>query len=647
MSTPAILIFIIIGLSLAWIYVENYWKQGDDIKKAQLEAEAEERRKLAEQLEHLEKAIPLWFAKITLEILYTAFEAGKVDQSAIDSFVKELQEEGELNMLRFLELGQKWFDVNRLRKFRFDEGGGVQIGAKPFNFWWQLHKKWSPTERYGTAVNNKPSDELKQGIYSKMDYTGLVTIKDLTGKKVDPGEYFWETKLPQIAKSKEEPPIEILGPGIVIPPKMRLKHTYIIGKSGSGKTTLIQNMVIQDMTIGSKEKGLCVIAPDTDVFEEKILPFVPDERMDDVIYFNPSDPNCSLSINPLHVNESEDVTRKADEVYTALKRLFGSSTARMNEILRQTVRALVEIPGTTLFDVDDLLDRENPHFRNRVISQLKNPRNQKFWREKYESYPKDAAQPIMTRLAQFTEVERVANVVCKNENVLNFRQIMDEGKILLVNLTDGLLGSENAEILGQLVNANIQLAAMSRADIPEKKRKPFYFYVDEFQKYTGSSVSFDEILTRARKYGLALIFAHQQTDQIPDKLLNQIFGNCSTLIGFHVSNRDARKLMAEGIGVTGDEEKKPGTEIFSKLRVGKCHGKIGQENFTIQTPRPPEGGNPGRVADVIARFQGPTPPKSGADGMVIQPPVPGEEPPDEASTPGKSVFDNEDPDEVF
>lgn len=361
----------------------------------------------------------------------------------------------------------------------------------------------------------------------------------------------------------------------------RDRHTYVIGKSGSGKTTLLRNMILQDLLLGN---GIGVIAPEQETITEEILPFIPEYRIDDVVYFNPADTVNPVCINPLNLEAGEDIDLKVDENLTIFKRIMGDETGpRMDEIFRQSFYALMEIPGTTLLDIPQLLDRENPHFRKHIISQLKEESTIHFWQDVYPQFPKDAHLPIINRLSRFIRPKVIRNILCQKGS-LSFRELIDTGKIVLFNLSDGILGENNSQLLGQLIVSKFQLAVMSRADVPQHQRRRFYLYIDEFQTYTSTATaSYDKILSRARKYRLCLILAHQQTGQIPTNLLQQIFGNVSTMISFMVSRNDAVRLSREFISEYDGEIISISPEELLSLKVGETVSKMGRNSFFMTT----------------------------------------------------------------
>jgi len=362
----------------------------------------------------------------------------------------------------------------------------------------------------------------------------------------------------------------------------RDRHVYIVGKSGVGKTNLLRNLIYQDMDAGN---GIGVIAPEAEMIDQEILPYVPEHRLDDVIYFNPGDTDAPVTFNPLHLDEGEDIDLKADENFTIFRRTFGGATGpRMDEILRQAFYALVEKPGATLLDMDKLLDRNNPAFRNQIIRESGDTGTVHFWRDVYPQMPKDAHLPVTNRLGRIVRPRLIRNILCNPQNSLDFRKVMDEGKIVLFNLSDGILGEANSQLLGQLIVSKFQMAVMSRADTAKDVRQPFSLYIDEFQTFTNTATaSYEKILSRARKYRLSLILAHQQTHQIPTELIREIFGNVSTMVSFQVSRDDASRMSKEFITeYNGEVINVPLQEILS-LKVGEAYCKIGQHSFFMRT----------------------------------------------------------------
>ena len=386
---------------------------------------------------------------------------------------------------------------------------------------------------------------------------------------------------------------------IKLPASLRDRHCYIIGKSGSGKTNLIRNMLMQDLTA---DNGIGIIAPEQELLTEEIMPYIPEERIDDVVYFNPADTVSPIPFNPLYLADGEDIDLKVDDNLTIFKRLMGETQARMDEILRQSLYALMARPNSTLLDIEKLLSRSDDTFRQEIVATTEDEQTRYFFESTYTSFPKDAHLPITTRINRLIRPKMIRSLLCQPGQCFNFREAMDDGKILLFNLADGLIGEQTAELLGQLIVSKIQLAAMSRMDIPKAARRPFYLYMDEFQTFTGvNETSYEKMLSRARKYELCLILAHQQTGQIPKLLMREILGNVSTIIAFNISHVDATQLTQEFPVDMGREITYVPVEEFVSLKVGEAWGKIGKSVFPLKTALAPQQPDFTRTKTVIER----------------------------------------------
>jgi len=375
-----------------------------------------------------------------------------------------------------------------------------------------------------------------------------------------------------------------------LPHKQRTRHLYIIGKTGSGKTTLLRNIIKQDLESGA---GFAVIAPEQEMLTEEIIPMIPDNRRDDLIYINPMDDTRPVPFNPLKLAKGEDFDRRVDETFTIFGRIVGDTTPRMERILSNTFAALIELKESTLLDIERLLDPTDPTLRQRVCRITKDPLLREFFEKIYPTFPKDAHQPITNRVSKLIRPKRIRTFLCNPTHSLNFRKAMDTGKILLFNLSDGLLGETTASIIGELIISKLQSAAVSRADTPSAQRKRFYLYIDEFQTFTGvASRSYEVMLSRARKYEMGLVLAHQQTGQIPQPLLKEILGNVGTVVALQVGTDDARKLSREFLLPTADrygslEMKPPDPTALVQQPQGEAHAKIENKSFLLSCRPPP------------------------------------------------------------
>ena len=323
----------------------------------------------------------------------------------------------------------------------------------------------------------------------------------------------------------------------------RSRHVYIIGQTGAGKSGLLELFALSDIF---HNQGYAIIDPHGD-FAINNMKFIPGSRLNDVIYFNPADTAYPLGFNPLEVTNPNQKTNISSEVIGVLKRMFGDSWGpRLEYILRYTILALLDRPETTMLDITRMLtDKE---FRKETLDYCRDTVVLQFWNVEFASwndkFVAEAIAPVLNKVGAFTANPIIRNIIGQPKSTFNIRQIMDEGKILIVNLSKGLIGEDNAAILGSFLVTKIQLAAMSRSDIPDvRDRRPFYLYVDEFQNFATDS--FATILSEARKYGLNLTVANQYISQMSETVRDAVFGNVGTMISFRVSADDAPILAKQ------------------------------------------------------------------------------------------------------
>jgi type IV secretory pathway TraG/TraD family ATPase VirD4 len=324
--------------------------------------------------------------------------------------------------------------------------------------------------------------------------------------------------------------------------KNRRGHMYLIGKTGTGKSTLIANLASHDIESGN---GVALIDPHGDLADQ-LLDAVPASRIKDVIYLNPADLEFPIAFNPLESVPPDRRFLVASGVISVLKKVWSDFWGpRLEHILRNALLTLLENPGSTLLDLSRLLTDER--FREVMLRKVTHPQVRDFWFTEFAEYSAwlkaEAVSPILNKLGQFLTSIPLRNIVGQHQSALDFRKIMDEGKILIVNLSKGQIGEDNCSLLGAMLVTKLQLAALSRADVPEAIRRPFYLFVDEFHNFV--TLSFADILAESRKYGLALVLAHQQLAQIDDKLRAAILGNTGTIISFRVGVEDAKLLAQE------------------------------------------------------------------------------------------------------
>ncbi len=323
----------------------------------------------------------------------------------------------------------------------------------------------------------------------------------------------------------------------------RSRHVYIIGQTGAGKTGTLALFALSDIFHGH---GYAIIDPHGD-FAVDNMRFIPGSRLQDVIYFNPADTAFPLGFNPLEVTNPNQKTNISSEVIGVLKRMFGESWGpRLEYILRYTLLALLDRPSTTMLDITRMLTDKN--FRQETLSYCQDTVVLNFWNVEFASwndkFVAEAISPVLNKVGAFTANPIIRNIIGQPKSTFDIRKIMDEGKILIVNLSKGLIGEDNAAILGAFLVTKIQLASMSRSNIERiEDRRPFYLYVDEFQNFATDS--FSTILSEARKYGLNLTVANQYINQMSDTVRDAVFGNVGTMIAFRVSADDAPILAKQ------------------------------------------------------------------------------------------------------
>ncbi|OGL83233.1 hypothetical protein A3B32_01040 [Candidatus Uhrbacteria bacterium RIFCSPLOWO2_01_FULL_53_9] len=322
----------------------------------------------------------------------------------------------------------------------------------------------------------------------------------------------------------------------------RRRHMYIIGKTGMGKTTLIENMVLQDIYNGH---GVAYIDPHGDTVE-KIIDYIPSWRINDVVYLNPADLDYPIGFNVLEaVTQTQKHLLSANLMGVFKKIWEGMWSARMEYILSNTILALMDTPGTTLVAVNRMYS--DADFRKMVVTNIKDPIVKQFWVMEYAGYSEkfatEAVAAIQNKIGQFITSGLIRNIIGQVKSTINIRELMDEQKIFLVNLSKGRIGEDNMRLLGGMLITKIQLAAMDRVDIPEALRKDYYLYVDEFQNF--ATESFAAILSEARKFRLNLIVAHQYIAQLTEEVRDAVLGNVGTLVLFRVGAPDGLTLEPE------------------------------------------------------------------------------------------------------
>ena len=326
----------------------------------------------------------------------------------------------------------------------------------------------------------------------------------------------------------------------------RRRHMYVIGKTGMGKSNLLENMAIQDIRNG---EGICFIDPHGEG-AEKMLKSVPAHRINDVIYFNPADTDFPIAFNILESIDEQKKNLVASGMMGVFKKIWPDVwSPRMEYILNNTILALLDYPGSTMLGVNRMMYDKD--YRKRVYPKIKDPVVKSFWVNEFDKWEdkfrKEAVAAIQNKVGQFLSSSIIRNIVGQPKSTIDIRKIMDEKKILIVNLSKGRIGEDAMRLLGGMIVTKIQLAAMGRVEIPEIERNDFYLYVDEFQNF--ATESFANILSEARKYRLDLILAHQYINQLNSDgnttVRDAVFGNVGTIITFRVGAEDGEFLEKE------------------------------------------------------------------------------------------------------
>jgi len=326
----------------------------------------------------------------------------------------------------------------------------------------------------------------------------------------------------------------------------RMRHTYIIGRTGTGKTELLKSMIIQDMRAG---RGLCFLEPHGDGIEE-LLELVPPERAEDVILFDPSDREMPVAFNLLEVGNIEEMYFVASAIINLMYKLYdphktGMVGPRFEHAVRNAMLTVAVEPGATFVEVNRVLT--DSKYVQELLPKIKDPIVRRYWTDQIaqtnDFHKSETLDYISSKFGRFVTNKLIRNIIGQSKSTLNFRKAMDEGKIVFLKLSKGLLGEEDANFLGLLLVPKVLQAALSRQDIPRSERRPFYFYVDECQNF--ATPDFAQILSEARKYGLGMIMANQFISQLDDQVKAAILGNVGTLMTYRVGMEDASILQKE------------------------------------------------------------------------------------------------------
>lgn len=370
-----------------------------------------------------------------------------------------------------------------------------------------------------------------------------------------------------------------------LPESERRRHLYVVGKTGSGKTTFLEHLVAADLDAG---RGLAVIGPEGELFQ-RLLSFVPEKRHGEVVYFAPGNPECPLSWNPLQVEAGDDRARAAEDLFTVFRRSLSDDSLgpRMEPILQNGFAALTGRANATLWDLKRLL--EDPPFRDEVAYSTEDPYVRSFWLETFPRYPKGADLPVLNRLDHFLRPSAVRRTIASPESSFSIREILGKGGILFLDLYG--LGEETRLLLGQMILSKFGLELLRR-ELSGTPAETFFLYCDEIQATAGLAEGvWRELLSRGRKYGLALTLANQYPAQLPQGLRDEIFGNVNSLVAFSLGAKDTELVRKELLGRTEDKkgvrlEAIPREELLS-LRVGEAYAKLaGGHAVKLSIPSP-------------------------------------------------------------
>lgn len=511
-----------------------------------------------------------WFSflKILLRPFYWMFMLVRllIGKSMDDDYTEEREQEEQMIKKDFLDkIASPGYGVSLNIIHAWENAYEWKLAIKEiFSTLSVYNNFWNNNLRLKWIFSDEPHllNVFKRKIGEKM----IFNIKELAGLVHLPTSYVKTPAINWVSSRSFEPPsnLPIIDPDLTddispethltpigktnfrgtnmsfwIGPDDRRRHMYIIGKTGMGKSTLLENMIIDDM---KKGRGLALVDPHGDL-AEGVIGFIPKDRTNHTIIFDPSDKEWPIAFNMLENIDAEHRPLIASWLVGIFKKIFAESWGpRLEHILRNTILALLEYPNTTLISIPMMLTDEK--YRRKVIAKVEDPVVKKFWTEEFARFSPqqkiEAVNPILNKVGQFLSSSLLRNVLGQTKNSFNLRWAMDNKKIIIVNLSKGKIGEDASSLLGAMIITKFQLEAMSRADIKESERKDFYLYVDEFQNFATDS--FTTILSEARKYKLNLVMANQYIDQMTEKVKDAVFGNVGTTIAFQVGASDAHLL---------------------------------------------------------------------------------------------------------
>jgi len=358
----------------------------------------------------------------------------------------------------------------------------------------------------------------------------------------------------------------------------RLAHMWILGKTGSGKSTLLKNLIRSDL---SAKRGLMLIDPHGDLVES-VLDLVPEDRVDETIYFNPADSAYALGFNPLDSGMGLLPSLRASGLIATLRKTWPQFWGpRMEYVLRTSLLTLLSVQGATLLDLHRLL--VDDAFRERIVAGLTDSQLLQFWRQEFKAYTRsfrsEMVSPILNKSGQFLTTPTLRHTLGQRQNSFSLRHLMDSGGIFLANLAKGRIGEDVTALLGSLLVSQLELVTLTRGDIPEADRRPFFLYVDEAQ--TVATEAMLDLFPEARKFGLGIILAHQYLDQLDESIESAIVGNVGSVVAFRLGARDATRLAKEFMPEAAELDlvALPAYEAYVKIMVERTTSRT----FTVQT----------------------------------------------------------------
>ena len=472
--------------------------------------------------------------------LYISLEEIKEEKSYFTTTIRLLfstkeKERSLINLSTMVNILKKGLQREGLQKL---EQGGIKSNNQLINDFLRrrLSSQFSLNKKF---KNRLGCDEVATIFHLPYKQEEINKVIQITSKLAPPPQNLPREGVPLFGKTNYQGEEIMFG----IKTIDRQRHLYIIGKTGMGKTKLLELLITADLKAG---RGVIVFDPHGDLARET-LSLVPKERIEDIVYFNPSDIEFPIGFNPMEGVGSFEFKQIIVSGFIAIfKKLFGFNwNERFEHVLRYTTLALLDYPHANVLGITRMLTDNS--FRQDVISHISDPLVKKFWTTEFaawnEQYAQEAIVPIINRVGQFVANPIIRNIISQERTSFSLEKIINEGKILIVNLSIGELGEENSSLLGSMLITKIWQTAYARANIKEEERKDVFMYVDEFQNF--ATTTFTNILSEARKYHLNLTIAHQYIKQLSDEISAAIFGNVGNLISFRVGGEDAQILARE------------------------------------------------------------------------------------------------------